>query len=109
MVGDEQKIEVVLVNLIFNAIQAVGKNGTIEITLSDTNDETIIEVKDSGPGIEIKPIEKIFDPLTTSKQQGTGLGLASVKNIVTQHEGRISVTNNPTTFIIRIPKTRRKI
>lgn len=105
IIADKHKMETVLVNLIFNAIQSVeGDGGTIDITLSETDAETIIEVKDSGAGITVHPINSIFDPLVTSKQKGTGLGLASVKNIVTQHEGSISVKNDPTIFIVKIPK-----
>lgn len=63
-----------------------------------------MKIIDSGNGIKIKPIDKVFDPLITSKQKGTGLGLASVKNIVEQHGGIISVKNNPTTFTAKIPK-----
>ena len=105
MIGDESKMNVVLINLIYNAVQAVGDDGEIDVSISKTNTEVIIKVTDSGPGITIKPLEKIFDPLITSKQKGTGLGLASVKNIITQHNGTISVSNNPTTFIIKIPQS----
>jgi signal transduction histidine kinase len=59
---------------------------------------------DSGRGISDENLPKVFEPLFTTKQKGTGLGLASCKNIVEQHEGEISVTNNPTTFIIVLPK-----
>ncbi len=104
MIGDENKMNIVLINLIYNAIQAVEGAGEIDVSISKTSTEIIIKVTDSGPGITIKPIEKIFDPLITSKQKGTGLGLASVKNIITQHNGTISVNNNPTTFIIKIPQ-----
>ena len=104
MLGDEHKMNIVLINLIFNAIQAVEGKGVIDISLSKTDLEIIIEVIDSGEGITLRPLEKIFDPLITSKQKGTGLGLASVKNIVNQHDGTISVKNNPTTFTIKIPQ-----
>lgn len=104
MFGDESKMNIALVNLIYNAIQAVEDSGEIDVSISKTNTEIIIKVTDSGPGITIKPLEKVFDPLITSKQKGTGLGLASVKNIITQHNGTISVNNDPTTFIIKIPQ-----
>ena len=105
MVGDEHKMNIVLINLIFNSIQAVDDDGgEIDVILSKTDTEIIIMVRDSGDGILIKPIDKIFDPLITSKQKGTGLGLASVKNVVNQHGGIISVKNNPTTFTIKIPQ-----
>lgn len=63
----------------------------------------IIQFIDSGEGISEENVNKIFEPLFT-KQKGTGLGLASCKNIVEQHQGEINVTNNPTTFTIILPK-----
>jgi len=54
-------------------------------------------------GISEESIGKIFEPLFTTKQKGTGLGLASCKNLVEQHHGIISVKNNPTTFSIQLP------
>lgn len=55
-------------------------------------------------GITDELLYKIFDPLFTTKQQGTGLGLASVKSIVDSHGGIISVTSPPTIFTIILPK-----
>ena len=105
--ADKHKIEIIMINLILNAVQAVNDEGTIDVTLYETSTETIIGIIDSGDGITVEPLDKIFDPLITTKQQGTGLGLASVKNIVEQHNGTISVKNNPTTFIIKLPKKER--
>ncbi|MGI0007029.1 MAG: ATP-binding protein, partial [Nitrosotalea sp.] len=56
------------------------------------------------PGIPKSLMTKIFDPLFTTRQIGTGLGLVSCKNIVEQHYGTIHVANNPTTFTITLPK-----
>ncbi|WP_428323772.1 sensor histidine kinase [Nitrosopumilus sp.] len=109
MIGDKEKMNVILVNLIFNSIQALEDGGNIEIILSKIDSKIVIQIQDSGIGITIKPIEAIFDPLTTSKQKGTGLGLASVKNLVEQHGGTISVKNNPTTFTINIPQKEGEI
>lgn len=64
----------------------------------------MIDFIDSGPGIPEDTINKIFEPLFTTKQKGTGLGLASCKNIVEQHSGKITVKNNPTTFTVRLPR-----
>ncbi|NIP61642.1 MAG: GHKL domain-containing protein, partial [Nitrosopumilaceae archaeon] len=64
----------------------------------------IIKIEDSGPGISSENINKIFDPLFTTKQTGTGLGLVSCKTIVESYGGNISVNNNPTTFTIKLPK-----
>ncbi|MFB5628060.1 MAG: CHASE domain-containing protein [Nitrosarchaeum sp.] len=102
---DKEQLLIVFNNLISNAIQAIGKNeGTITISLSDKNDHVIINFEDSGSGIPKESLEKIFEPLFTTKSQGIGLGLVSCKNIIEQHKGTISVKNNPTTFSIKLPK-----
>lgn len=101
---DIDKMEIVFVNLITNAIEAMNKSGTISINVSENKDTIIIEIEDSGPGINQENIEKIFEPLFTTKTTGTGLGLASCKNIIDRHQGTISVKNNPTIFTIRLPK-----
>ena len=63
-----------------------------------------IEITDSGPGIDEALLSKIFDPLFTTKSFGTGLGLAACRGIIEQHGGTISVKNNPTTFVIILPR-----
>ncbi|MBI5859926.1 MAG: GHKL domain-containing protein [Nitrosarchaeum sp.] len=102
---DSIKIDAVFINLIVNAIQAMPQGGTLEIKIKSENDDAVIDFVDSGIGIPNEFIDKIFEPLFTTKQKGTGLGLASCKNIIEQHNGKISVKNNPTTFTVRFPKT----
>ncbi len=102
---DSVKLDAVFINLIVNAIQAMPQEGTIEIKIKSDNDDAVIDFIDSGIGIPKEFMDKIFEPLFTTKQKGTGLGLASCKNIIEQHNGKISVKNNPTTFTIRLPKT----
>jgi signal transduction histidine kinase len=101
---DLVKIDAVFINLIVNAIQAIPQGGTIEIQIKSNNDDIVIDFIDSGTGIPKEFMDKIFEPLFTTKQKGTGLGLASCKNIIEQHNGKISVKNNPTTFTIILPK-----
>ena len=98
------KMDAVFINLIINAIQSMERGGKIEIKIYSQYDDVLIDFIDSGPGIPEDSIVKIFEPLFTTKQKGTGLGLASCKNIVEQHGGKITVKNNPTTFTIRLPK-----
>jgi two-component system sensor histidine kinase HydH len=93
-----------------NAVQAIeGNEGKITIEISDdANDDefAIIRVTDTGIGIPQEIIGKIFEPLFTTKQVGTGLGLSSCKSIVEQHGGTVtasSVLGNGSTFTIRIP------
>ena len=100
---DYEAMKVVFINLFYNAIQSLGTTGKITISSEIMGDNTIIKIEDSGPGIPKGKLDKIFEPLYTTKQEGTGLGLASCKSIIEQHRGTISVKNNPTTFIITLP------
>lgn len=102
---DIRQIEVAIENIVTNAIQAIGHNGTITINMNENNEIVNIQIADSGPGIPDETISRIFEPLFTTKQSGTGLGLASAKNVVEQHNGTISVKNNPTTFTISLQKS----
>ena len=106
---DSVKLDAVFINLIVNAIQAMPQGGTLEINIKSDNNYTVIDFIDSGIGIPNESMDKIFEPLFTTKQKGTGLGLASCKNIIQQHNGQISVKNNPTTFTVRLPKTSAKL
>ncbi|WP_278975075.1 ATP-binding protein [Nitrosopumilus sp.] len=101
---DKKRLSVAITNLILNAIQGIEGKGTIEIILEDKGENIVIKIKDSGKGIPSDIIEEIFEPLFTTKQQGTGLGLASVKSIINGHGGKIFVTSPPTVFTIIIPK-----
>ncbi|MBM2852412.1 MAG: hypothetical protein HW420_959 [Candidatus Nitrosotenuis sp.] len=105
-VGDNIRLEIVFVNLITNALQAINNSGEITIGTSITNGKIIIKIHDDGPGMPSDIISKIFDPLFTTKQTGTGLGLTSCKTIIEQHGGHIDVESavgKGTTFIITIP------
>ncbi|MGI0006629.1 MAG: porin PorA family protein [Nitrosotalea sp.] len=106
MTGDLLKLEIVLSNIIINAIQAIENSGKVTISIEDKPDKFMISIVDSGPGIPEKHMTKIFEPLFTTKQRGTGLGLASCNIIIKSHGGRILVKNNPTTFTIELPKTK---
>lgn len=101
---DAEKIEAVFTNLIMNSIQAMDNSGDVVVRFIQTSGTVCIEVEDSGPGIPDGLVEKIFEPLFTTKSRGTGLGLPTVKSIIQQHEGTINVTSNPTTFSILLPK-----
>ncbi len=101
---DSRKLEAAFSNLLMNAIQSMKNEGNIDIRIFDDQQNTTIEVEDSGPGIPKSQIEKIFDPLFTTKHEGTGLGLATVKNVIEHHHGYVSVKMNPTIFSIILPK-----
>ena len=104
IVCDSRKLEAVFTNLLMNAIQATDTVGTVNVRIIDNGDDMMIAVEDSGKGIPENIMEKIWEPLYTTKQTGTGLGLSICKNIIEQHGGSISVKNHPTTFVVRLPK-----
>lgn len=111
---DSEKLEIVFTNLLLNATQAMNNCGSIYIRIKEdmvnnaqNKGFTTIEIEDTGPGIPKSLLPKIFDPLFTTRQIGTGLGLVSCKNIVEQHGGSIDIktdVNKGTTFIVNMPK-----
>jgi signal transduction histidine kinase len=102
---DVKKLETVFTNIILNAIQAIGNlEGSIDVKSKPNKDNIEIEISDSGPKIPSEILDKVFEPLFTTKEKGTGLGLSSCKNIIEQHGGAIYAKNNPTTFTIILPK-----
>jgi len=101
---DSRQLVIVFSNLILNAIHALNGRGLIVIGLEENNDNVIIEIEDSGTGISKKDLHHVFDPMFTTKQQGTGLGLVSVKSIISAHNDTISVSSPPTIFRIKLPK-----
>lgn len=102
---DPEKLEITFVNLLLNAVQAIGNDeGKIEIRIKEKKNNVIIEFENTGPAISEIDMPKIFEPLFTSKLKGTGLGLSSCRNIIEQHGGSITVNPNPVIFKITLPK-----
>lgn len=107
---DKKKIKQVFINLIMNAVHAVGIEGRIEIrTFPDQKGEKVnITVSDNGHGINPENLPRIFDPFFTTKpnDKGTGLGLSVSYGIIRHHGGDISVTSEPgsgTVFTVELP------
>lgn len=90
---DFDKLTQVFVNLINNAIQAMVKEGTITIRLLKVRNQAVIELIDTGIGIEDKDLQKIFSPFYTTKSDGTGLGLSICQKIIQDHGGTIEVNS----------------
>lgn len=101
---DSYHLERVFSNLILNSLQAMKNKGEIKIGIRETPTDFLIEFEDSGPGIPEELSHRVFEPLFTTKQTGTGLGLVSCKNIVEQHDGKLFFKNNPTIFTVQLPK-----
>ena len=100
---DRSQIEILFINLISNSLDSIKNKGSIRVRTQSDEHETKIEFIDSGDGVPEEKLDEIFEPLVTYKESGTGLGLASCKNIVKNHKGTISAKNNPTTFTITLP------
>jgi len=101
--ADKIKLQTVVFNLIKNSIDAIGDKGTITMNLKKNFGFFIFSITDSGKN-SVMNQSKIFTPLYTTKQGGTGLGLASCKRIMEQHGGEITVSTHPTIFTIFIPR-----
>lgn len=108
--GDPRTLEQVIVNLISNALQAMGPDGTLSVTLGScaTAQGRMVELKvaDTGPGIPPGILDRIFEPFFTTKKDGTGLGLAISRRILVAHKGSILVESYPdagTVFTIHVP------
>ncbi|MFQ5600639.1 MAG: ATP-binding protein [Candidatus Krumholzibacteriia bacterium] len=103
---DADRMKQVLVNLLMNAIAAVDPGGTIRIATRRLDREVEVEMANTGPPIPPEVETTLFVPFATTRQEGTGLGLAVVHQIVTEHGGRIRVhSDDPwgSVFKIRLP------
>jgi signal transduction histidine kinase len=112
--GDEVQIELALLTLIHNALDAMPRGGTLEITAGAHVAGVVIDVRDSGGGIAADILPRLFEPWVTSKPtgRGTGLGLSIVRDIVRGHGGTIDVDNRPgdgATFTILLPAAARLV
>ncbi|MFN7982701.1 MAG: HAMP domain-containing sensor histidine kinase [Vicinamibacterales bacterium] len=105
---DAGKVERVLLNLLFNAAEAVApENGRIDVTADTHHGGVDLRVHDNGPGIPAEIVSTLFEPFVShGKQKGTGLGLTVVQNVMAQHGGVVIVEKtgaDGTTFLLRFP------
>ncbi len=91
--ADKEQIQQVLLNLAINSIQAIGQSGHLTFRTQEANSMAIVEVEDTGGGIDDRSLPKIFDPFFTTKEKGVGLGLSVAHKIVAQHDGTLDATN----------------
>ena len=109
IVGNGNLLQQVVMNLILNAFQATSPGGLVSVTTRGEGAEAVISVQDTGCGIPLSHIAKVFDPFFTTQPvgKGTGLGLSICYTIVKQHGGVIaveSVEQAGSTFTIRLPR-----
>jgi two-component system cell cycle sensor histidine kinase/response regulator CckA len=105
------RIEQILVNLITNAVDAIGMDGIVTLATRESDDgkRAIVEVRDTGTGIDPEILGKIFEPFYTTKgpERGTGLGLPVVREIVASYGGNLTVDSKlgtGTTFRFDLPR-----
>lgn len=105
--GDAAELREVVLNMIFNAVDAMPEGGTIETGSRAEIDSACFWVADTGRGMPPEVVERIFEPFYTTKgERGTGLGLSASHGIVARHAGRIMVVSFPgegTRFEVRLP------
>ena len=103
------RINQVLLNLLLNAVQAVGGKGTIDLTTATSDGHTLLVVRDDGPGIPPDVLPRIFTPFFTTKSpgEGVGFGLALCERIARDHGGEIRARNAPgkgAEFTLTLPR-----
>lgn len=106
--SDHAQLQQVVLNLINNAIDAIGSDGNIEVSTSLENNHVVIRIKDDGPGIPKELQKRIFDPFFSTKPtgHGTGLGLSISYSIIEKLGGTLSLQSEPgkgTTFKVCLP------
>jgi signal transduction histidine kinase len=104
--GDAAKLKQVVLNLVVNALEAMKAGGELTARVAPVDEQVVLVVEDTGPGIAPEVLESVFDPFFTTKEAGTGLGLSIVRNIVDQHMGDVrieSVAGRGTRVIVRVP------
>jgi signal transduction histidine kinase len=108
LLADASQLTQALVNLVINALQAVGQHGRVEVSVSAPAalGDVIIEVRDTGPGIPPDGLSAVFEPYYTTKPEGSGLGLWIAQQVATAHGGSLRAANTPgagAVFTLRLP------
>jgi nitrogen fixation/metabolism regulation signal transduction histidine kinase len=104
--GDEAKLKTAFRNVIANAIEAIGQQGEVAVTIGRRGPVYAIAVRDTGPGMSRETAGRIFELYFSTKDAGTGLGLPITKKIIEEHGGTIRVASEPgrgTTVTIELP------
>ena len=109
VMADPVRLTQALLNVVINAIQAVERNGRVEVSASVADGRVSVAVSDNGPGIPPDKLASVFDPYYTTKNEGSGLGLWIAQQIVTAHGGSLQAQNRPTGGVVltmRLPLKR---
>ncbi|MBN2317535.1 MAG: DUF4118 domain-containing protein [Acidobacteria bacterium] len=109
--GDGEQLKQVILNLVLNAIQAMPEGGRIQLNARLEASDLIVEVVDEGTGVAPEDLDRIFTPFFTTRENGTGLGLAVANQIIMQHGGILEArinTGGGMIFTIAIPQTEKE-
>lgn len=104
--ADPGQMKQVLLNLIKNSLEAMDSGGEITLESGVDGPQIWFSVRDTGSGMPPEVLEKIFNPFFTTKEKGTGLGLAVIHKIIVDHHGTVAVESEPdkgTTFVVKLP------
>ena len=102
---DAGKLHQIIQNLVRNAVEAAPSGGHVHVRIADGDHTVHVRVRDDGPGIAADVLARIYEPFFSTKEAGTGMGMAIVHSLVTQHGGRIDVetSSSGTAFEIVVP------
>lgn len=89
--SDSSKLRQVFLNIVINAVEAIDKDGEITLTSEVVENGLAVTVSDNGPGISAADLKRIFEPLWTTRSQGTGLGLPLCRQILEKLDGEITI------------------
>ncbi len=109
---DRERLYQAFINLLLNAMEAMPKGGTLKIAIRHREKLVTVEFRDSGSGIAPEDLPHIFEPYYTTKPEGSGLGLMTVYNVVTEHGGQVEVSSKPgkgSLFTLRLPLRQPKL
>ncbi|MCL1981408.1 MAG: ATP-binding protein [Proteobacteria bacterium] len=111
VLGDADRLQQVVMNVLLNGLQAMEQGGTLSVTLANSVDGQSVEarIRDTGVGIAPDLMAQVFFPYFTTKQKGTGIGLAISQKIIIEHGGAIELESEPslgTTATIQLPASR---
>lgn len=105
--ADEEQIQQLLVNLVLNALDAMPHGGTVRVEVGRTEDSQVqLQVMDTGPGLPLEALPRLFEPFVSSKETGLGLGLAVSRRIAESHGGTLTGANRTVggaCFVLQLP------
>ncbi|WP_113929582.1 ATP-binding protein [Bacillus sp. P14.5] len=104
--ADQNQLKQVLINIIKNGVEAIGEHGMVRVVTAKDATHALIKIQDSGAGMDQERIDRLGEPFYSTKEKGTGLGLAVCKKIIERHQGDISYESKKgkgTTVTISLP------